>query len=305
MDLKDCSQGVIHKGRGAQYEGSMQYFDGKKMMHGEGRLVHKDKVVYHGEFVRHKMEGKGRMELPDRSVYHGSWKADEKHGHGLWQYGEVDGAYYEGEFRNDVKDGKGKERFPGHVPPFEFEGEFRKDSFNGKGVMRWLECGTVCSDGTWKNNLRTGHGYRRWPTGNVYLGNWTKDRVEGTGTLILANQECLHGTFEGCAPSEGHVVRADGTVVYASFKTPSKRLGKRPESFLELLTQLPRPTQNPILIGNFLEWRGKIEGRSWVGQYVDVNGWGLNGNFVDWIFPTGECAFHLLDAYLSQTFHRA
>ena len=45
------------------------------------------------------------MEYKDGGTYEGEWKNDKKEGKGIYKY--KNGDIYEGYFKNDIKDGKG------------------------------------------------------------------------------------------------------------------------------------------------------------------------------------------------------
>ena len=51
------------------------------------------------------MHGKGKIYYPDKSKYEGDFKNDMKDGHGTLEY--PDGRKYVGEFKNDLMHGKG------------------------------------------------------------------------------------------------------------------------------------------------------------------------------------------------------
>jgi len=62
--------------------------------------------TYKGNFVAGNLEGKGRFDYQDGSYYEGEFKEDRKQGKGIFV--EADGAtVYNGGWFNDLKHGKG------------------------------------------------------------------------------------------------------------------------------------------------------------------------------------------------------
>ena len=41
--------------------------------------------------------------------------------------------------------------------------------------------------GTWRGNLKEGHGVQKWPDGSVYEGDWIKNEANGKGKFTYAN----------------------------------------------------------------------------------------------------------------------
>jgi len=73
---------------------------------------------------------------------------------------------YEGEWRNGVKHGKGKEI---------------------------ADQGRMIYDGFWKDNAKDGYGCQIFSNGNVYKGEWQLGKMHGKGILELNSG----GTLEG------------------------------------------------------------------------------------------------------------
>jgi len=78
---------------------------------------------------------------------------------------------YEGEFKDDKFNGKGKlTRNNGEF----YEGEFKEDKMCGRGKYNWPS-GQVY-EGEWKDDNKNGRGKQTWPSGQVCEGEW-KDGV--------------------------------------------------------------------------------------------------------------------------------
>ncbi|OMJ71859.1 hypothetical protein SteCoe_29831 [Stentor coeruleus] len=69
------------------------------------------------------------------------------------------------------KDTKSKKNF--------YQGEWRNNKKHGKGVYKWAD-GRVYS-GNWKKDLYDGYGKMIWPDGSKYKGEWRKGKQHGNG----------------------------------------------------------------------------------------------------------------------------
>ena len=109
---------------------------------------------YFGEFSSGKKHGKGKMEdFIKSSEYIGDFRNDMKEGYGEEKY--KDGSIYKGEFKEDMKDGRGILLLQGNRN-YGFEGEFKKDKISGKGKFKWNEQKEYI--GEWDNNEISGYG---------------------------------------------------------------------------------------------------------------------------------------------------
>ena len=112
----------------------------------------------------------GNYTLPDGSVYEGEWKDDIRNGYGkmTWPGGRV----YEGQLQKSIRNGIGKMTWPdGSV----YEGEWKDGIRNGYGKMTWPD-GRVY-EGQYINGIKTGYGKMTWPDGKVYRGEWKDDKI--------------------------------------------------------------------------------------------------------------------------------
>uniref|UniRef100_A0A7S3YDZ5 MORN repeat-containing protein 5 n=1 Tax=Lotharella globosa TaxID=91324 RepID=A0A7S3YDZ5_9EUKA len=91
--------------------------------------------------------------------YEGEWKANKKHGKGVFKY--PNGDKYEGQWRNDQKTGQGVYTFKNGD---KYEGKFANNMFHGEGVM-------ICANGT------------------IVKGTWDKDKLHGKVRTMLENGE--------------------------------------------------------------------------------------------------------------------
>jgi len=97
-----------------------------------------------------------------------------------WKSGNLfDGIYYEGEWKNGLKNGKGK-IVQGNM---ELEGEWINDILNGKCRIHW-KSGNLF-DGKLQNNKMNGNGYMVWYNkSEKYTGMWKDNLQNGYGIHI-------------------------------------------------------------------------------------------------------------------------
>ncbi len=112
---------------------------------------------YDGEFERSKRHGQGTYYC-EQFKYEGSWKDGQMDGQGkltyLDQNGNETSRFYEGSMRNNQMDGYGKYQY--HENKY-FEGEFRDGKKHGKGYL-WDKKRDQKLEGYWQNGQTTGAG---------------------------------------------------------------------------------------------------------------------------------------------------
>jgi hypothetical protein len=74
------------------------------MANGQGRMIHADGDYYIGNWVNDTANGKGVYHHVDGQKYSGDWVNDKQEGYGKEEWLD-DGASYEGEYKNGLKDG--------------------------------------------------------------------------------------------------------------------------------------------------------------------------------------------------------
>ena len=167
------------------YEG--EWKEGNK--HGKGKMQYRSGRVYEGEWKEGNKHGKGKMEYDDGDIYDGEWKNDEKHGYGEsvehWEedtYGEDNEKklVYKGEHKYGYKNGKGV----GMYYNFDFEwikyeGDWVDDVKEGRGIMTWSSGRQYT--GEFKNHKKHGRGTEYNFVGKgfnlLYKGKWEKDSL--------------------------------------------------------------------------------------------------------------------------------
>lgn len=188
---------------GIKYKG--QLLDG--LPHGKGRMKWPNDEVYNGRWKNGKRHGHGEMryedpghvfigrwinndmndgtmKFPDGSKYVGSFKEGVMYGYGMMTW--PSGTTYEGEFRNDERNGEGTCRIFEIVQGRktlvkEYIGNWENDKKSGIGSMFWPDGDKY--EGVWKDNERHGHGIMKENI-TVYEGNWDHDRKKGRGGVF-------------------------------------------------------------------------------------------------------------------------
>ena len=172
---------------------------------------------YVGEFKNNLRNGKGTMYYnknneKKRLKYEGNWKDGKMEGKGILFW--INGDKYEGDFVNDLKEGKGKYYFNNKNI---YEGEYKNGKKHGKGIFYWNNGekfeGYFVNDlkeghgkyyynnndiyeGEYKNGKKHGKGILYWNDGNIYEGNWKDGKSEGKG-MFYWNDGCIYdGDFK-------------------------------------------------------------------------------------------------------------
>ncbi|XP_067130472.1 radial spoke head 1 homolog [Centruroides vittatus] len=160
--------------------------------------------------------GFGKAIYPNGDVYEGCYSYNRKHGDGRYIY--HNGAEYKGTWRDGEKDGSGTLRYPDKSV---YNGQFYRNNRHGSGHYYYTN-GDVYI-GEWQYDLRHGYGsYRYSRTGAQFLGNWIKDRMSGSGELIMGNFIFV-GIFKDCQPVKGRFLFESKTEQYGEFISKKDR----------------------------------------------------------------------------------
>ena len=108
------------------------------------------------------------------------------------------GAKYEGEWKNDKKNGKGVFTSPHYYNcrknvGMKYEGEFKDDKFEGYGITTYTNGDKY--EGEWKNSKQYGKGTVSYFDGSKYSGEWKDGNFNGIGVFYLKNGEKYEGRF--------------------------------------------------------------------------------------------------------------
>ncbi len=143
---------------------------------------------YIGEFKKGLRDGKGifyyaRNNENDRGIYEGDWKNDRIDGKGkmTWSTGEI----YEGDWKNDMKEGLGIQYNINNSK--EYEGSYKNGLFEGKGVYYYDDGNRY--EGDWKNNKRDGDGIMYYQNGGKSMGKFLNDSPIGKHVFLQPSGE--------------------------------------------------------------------------------------------------------------------
>jgi len=124
-------------------------------------------------------DGYGEEKYLDGSIYKGEFKEDLKHGKGTLLLQENSKYGYEGEFKYDQKSGKGKFKWNEKK---EYTGEWSQDEICGYGILKEDK---MIHIGFFSNGLKHRHGATFYQDKNiVLLGNWDNDIINGFAIKI-------------------------------------------------------------------------------------------------------------------------
>ena len=128
---------------------------------------------YEGIMLNNKRELNGIMIYNNGSKYEGQWRNDKKNGKGIF-------------FSSHYFDCKNK-------VGMKYEGEFLNDKIEGFGIGTYSN-GDIY-EGEWKNNKQYGKGTVIYMEGSKYIGEWMNGKFEGIGIFYLKNGERFEGRF--------------------------------------------------------------------------------------------------------------
>ena len=103
---------------------------------------------------------------------------------------------YVGEFQNGLRDGKGTFYYyeNNEYERKKYEGDWKNDKIEGKGKMIWKDGGIY--EGEWSNNLKEGKGIEISPNGEKYEGNFKNSKCDGKGVFYYKNGDRYEGDFK-------------------------------------------------------------------------------------------------------------
>jgi hypothetical protein len=125
-------QGIIYYSNGNVYEGSVE----AGLPHGKGHLTVQGKPVYDGEWRLGFREGTGRLyDEKGFAYFEGTFAANKRNGYGiLRESGSNAGkVVYEGDWKNDIMEGRGK--FYSAAGLIEYDGEWKNNKKHGQAIV--------------------------------------------------------------------------------------------------------------------------------------------------------------------------
>lgn len=142
------------------------------------------------------INGTGKHIDMEGAVYEGRFKNGKRDG--LGRCTAANGVEYDGEWKDNKREGNGKAEYK--VRGFDFagrnwsyEGTWKQDSIHGKGTFAY---GNGYSyTGEVKNNKLDGKGRKVLKDSTVYEGEWKDNALNGKGTIFFKNGDIHTGTF--------------------------------------------------------------------------------------------------------------
>lgn len=187
---------------GDYYEG---FVNEENQPHGFGKMLYACGDMYEGYFENGAKQGTGTMIFNTACIYIGEWNEDQMEGSGYmkWPMGDY--------FYGDWKDGN----------PYYGTKYFLQPDAPIDGTVEQRHCiytGTFDGGG-----LLSGWGVMRWPSGDVYVGQWHNNVRHGWGTQYWPSEDpnipeySFVGEFSelngGWIQGEGTMYYRDGSVV--------------------------------------------------------------------------------------------
>ena len=182
-------RGILINKQGCKLDGTFE----KNKFTGNGKLIDEEGNYYEGNFKNKRLEGKGIKKTIKGIVYNGDFLEGLKDGKGKEETLEN---IYEGEFKNDKKNGKGKLYYK--ILKDTYEGDFKDNNITGNGFYEWSNKETY--KGTFLNGKMHGKGIYKWPDGGKYEGDYFNNIKEGNGIFTWSNGKIFHGPFKNGKP---------------------------------------------------------------------------------------------------------
>jgi len=203
LEMKFSKEQHIVFPTGNTYDGEMEH----DMPNGFGIYKNKQhKYTYIGQFLHGKMHGIGSLTYHNDNSYEGEWKNDERDGVGKMI--DRDGIY-EGEFKHDTPNGVGVMKIDRSL----YEGEFvNGNPERGKCTIRGNEYeGEFNYDVGGHGYGLTFHGYGVFKNARsgIYAGTFDHNYKDGYGTFTAINGDTYSGSFK-----EDDAILTQGTKMF-------------------------------------------------------------------------------------------
>ena len=180
-----------------------QFKDGEK--NGKGIVKWTDGSCYEGDFLKGIIHGDGVYKWSDGRIYTGFWINGKMHGKGLFTWPEG-GKYYDGEYKNDKKDGYGK---------YYWEGK--------------------CYEGTWFNGKQNGYGSifvnnelflkAFWKYGKIIKRDFEQKKDNFENFSIGTNE---NNNFKTLSANDENIVKINSEITNLSIKKSSENFDQAP-----------------------------------------------------------------------------
>ena len=173
---------------GEIYKGS---WDSNKKRQGFGISISADgNTLYKGNWESDKIGDFGLFLEKKGNYYLGQIKEGKFEGKGELNIEGI--SKYNGEFKNDLPEGKGI--FEDYENNYKYDGDWSLGKKNGRGVLEFAD-GTKY-EGDFKNDLYDGNGIIKFNNGNVYEGEFVEGNIKGKGKFVWNDGKKYDGDYE-------------------------------------------------------------------------------------------------------------
>ncbi len=173
---------------GEIYKGS---WDSNKKRQGFGISISADgNTLYKGNWESDKIGDFGLFLEKKGNYYLGQIKEGKFEGKGELNIEGI--SKYNGEFKNDLPEGKGI--FEDYENNYKYDGDWSLGKKNGRGVLEFTD-GTKY-EGDFKNDLYDGNGIIKFNNGNVYEGEFVEGNIKGKGKFVWNDGKKYDGDYE-------------------------------------------------------------------------------------------------------------
>ena len=173
---------------GEIYKGS---WDSNKKRQGFGISISADgNTLYKGNWESDKIGDFGLFLEKNGNYYLGQIKEGKFEGKGELNIEKI--SKYNGEFKNDLPEGKGI--FEDYENNYKYDGDWSLGKKNGRGVLEFAD-GTKY-EGDFKNDLYDGNGIIKFNNGNVYEGEFVEGNIKGKGKFVWNDGKKYDGDYE-------------------------------------------------------------------------------------------------------------
>ena len=193
------------------YKGSIDIYTSKKF--GYGEFIYADGSQKIGTFFNDEFIGWNTYIDREGVLYVGLFIENKLNGKGL-KYNLDKDCLYKGDFLNFKRHGNGKYWKNSST----YEGQFNNDKKHGQGKITF-ETGDVYI-GEFKNNTINGFGQYIWKNGkHIYKGNFLNGKFHGEGLYKWEDNEYFKGTYcNGVKEGKGEIGYNNGKKCYVNFK---------------------------------------------------------------------------------------
>ena len=209
------------------------------------RIRHRESTI-RKEIIKIETKGKnGKMNVTydNGDKYEGDFVDNVKEGKGIYYFSNGD--KYEGEFFEDEKDGYGIYYYKNGE---KYEGEFKENKKDGHGIYYYLDGDRY--EGEFKKGYAEGRGAYYYQDGEKYVGDYKEDKRHGHGIYFYSNGDKYIGEFKnGKKDGKGALYDENGEKIKDLYFENGERVKKKYllEDNLINTTPVASPTPTPTL----------------------------------------------------------